>query len=45
MTAAPASLTAGAESAAAAFERTFGRPAAGVWAGPGRVNLIGEHTD
>ncbi|PPF67994.1 galactokinase [Rathayibacter sp. AY1E6] len=45
MTAAPASLTAVAESAAAAFERTFGRPAAGVWAGPGRVNLIGEHTD
>ena len=22
-----------------------GSPAAGVWAGPGRVNLIGEHTD
>ncbi len=25
--------------------RLTGTPAAGVWAGPGRVNLIGEHTD
>ncbi len=25
--------------------RLTGAPAAGVWAGPGRVNLIGEHTD
>ncbi|MGW1077517.1 galactokinase [Streptomyces sp. NPDC002537] len=28
-----------------AFERAFGRPPAGVWAAPGRVNLIGEYTD
>lgn len=31
--------------AAAAFESTFGRAADGVWSAPGRVNLIGEHTD
>jgi galactokinase len=29
----------------AAFRDVFGRPADGVWAAPGRVNLIGEHTD
>jgi galactokinase len=28
-----------------AFERRFGRRPAGVWSAPGRVNLIGEHTD
>ena len=27
------------------FEETFGRPPAGVAFAPGRVNLIGEHTD
>ncbi len=27
------------------FEEIFGRRASGVWAAPGRVNLIGEHTD
>jgi galactokinase len=27
------------------FEQVFGSAAAGVWAAPGRVNLIGEHTD
>ena len=27
------------------FERTFGAASAGVWSAPGRVNLIGEHTD
>jgi galactokinase len=27
------------------FASTFGRRPAGVWAAPGRVNLIGEHTD
>ncbi|MDH6144260.1 MULTISPECIES: galactokinase [Kitasatospora] len=27
------------------FERIFGATPAGVWAAPGRVNLIGEHTD
>lgn len=29
----------------AAFAAEFGHEPAGVWAGPGRVNLIGEHTD
>ena len=29
----------------AAFADRYGRDAAGVWAAPGRVNLIGEHTD
>jgi len=27
------------------FLAQFGYPADGVWSGPGRVNLIGEHTD
>jgi len=27
------------------FRATFGRSAEGVWSAPGRVNLIGEHTD
>lgn len=27
------------------FEKTYGYAPAGVWAAPGRVNLIGEHTD
>ena len=30
---------------AARFERVFGRLPDGVWQAPGRVNLIGEHTD
>jgi galactokinase len=30
---------------AAEFERRVGRPPEGVWKAPGRVNLIGEHTD
>lgn len=42
---ATASLDAVAERAAQDFERAYGRSAVGVWAGPGRVNLIGEHTD
>jgi galactokinase len=29
----------------AAFTETFGRPPDGCWWAPGRVNLIGEHTD
>lgn len=29
----------------AAFTHRFGREPAGVWSAPGRVNLIGEHTD
>jgi galactokinase len=27
------------------FERIYGRTADSAWAAPGRVNLIGEHTD
>ena len=27
------------------FAAAFGRPPQGVWAAPGRVNVIGEHTD
>src|SRR4051794_41934700 len=40
-----AARTASASNAAEEFERTFGRPPAGVWAAPGRVNVIGEHVD
>ena len=32
-------------SAQRAFEEQFGTAAEGVWAAPGRVNVIGEHTD
>ena len=35
----------GADLATALFAETFGSAPAGVWASPGRVNLIGEHTD
>jgi galactokinase len=35
----------GAERAAAAFRARHGAEPAGVWSAPGRVNLIGEHTD
>lgn len=35
----------GARRARELFARTFGRAPDGVWASPGRVNLIGEHTD
>lgn len=34
-----------ADAAAALFRSTFGPEPAGVWSAPGRVNLIGEHTD
>ncbi|MFT8394955.1 galactokinase [Propionibacterium sp.] len=34
-----------AEQAKRRFVEIFGREPAGVWAAPGRVNLIGEHTD
>lgn len=34
-----------ADSTAVAFEETFGRPPAALIRAPGRVNLIGEHTD
>jgi galactokinase len=35
----------GASGAHQAFAERFGRPPEGVWAAPGRVNVIGEHTD
>jgi galactokinase len=35
----------GAWRAAAAFQEAFGTEPQGVWSAPGRVNLIGEHTD
>lgn len=35
----------GADLATTLFAETFGSAPAGVWASPGRVNLIGEHTD
>ena len=34
-----------AQSAADRFQQEFGYAPAGVWSAPGRVNLIGEHTD
>lgn len=33
------------ERTATLFERSFDRAPLGVWSAPGRVNLIGEHTD
>lgn len=33
------------EAVRAAFEAAFGYAPSGVWSAPGRVNLIGEHTD
>ena len=33
------------EAVTPAFVRELGHEPAGVWAAPGRVNLIGEHTD
>lgn len=35
----------GAERASGLFTATFGTTPRGVWSAPGRVNLIGEHTD
>jgi len=40
-----AARDASARRAAEGFEAAFGRPPAGVWAAPGRVNVIGEHVD
>lgn len=34
-----------AQEVAAEFARRYGYPPEGVWGAPGRVNLIGEHTD
>ncbi|MFD0704291.1 galactokinase [Alloscardovia venturai] len=39
------SIEEGARQAKELFEKTFGSAPAGVWDAPGRVNLIGEHTD
>jgi len=33
------------EDVSARFQQVYGERPAGVWAAPGRVNLIGEHTD
>ena len=38
-------MSGSAQSAAQLFEKQFGYKPAGVWSAPGRVNLIGEHTD
>jgi len=35
----------GAAQVAELFQRSFAAPPDGVWAAPGRVNLIGEHVD
>ncbi|HEU4668471.1 MAG TPA: galactokinase [Arthrobacter sp.] len=49
MNSAPDPLTtsapAGTEDLAARFSREFGSAPDGIWQAPGRVNLIGEHTD
>ncbi|MEU6162042.1 galactokinase [Streptomyces sp. NPDC047130] len=41
----PADPAAAAEAVARRFTELYGAEPAGVWAAPGRVNLIGEHTD
>jgi galactokinase len=41
----PAHLDALAEATARGFADAYGRHCEGVWSAPGRVNLIGEHTD
>jgi galactokinase len=41
----PAHLDALAEATARGFADAYGRGCDGVWSAPGRVNLIGEHTD
>ena len=38
-------MSATVDRAAQAFRQRFGGPATTVWSAPGRVNLIGEHTD
>jgi len=40
-----AEATATAATVRSVFAERFGRPPEGIWAAPGRVNLIGEHTD
>lgn len=41
----PLSVDDGVRIATELFQATFGETPMGVWAAPGRVNLIGEHTD
>lgn len=41
----PLSAEEGVRQASELFEKTYGYKPAGVWSAPGRVNLIGEHTD
>lgn len=41
----PLSAKEGVRQAVELFEKTYGYKPAGVWSAPGRVNLIGEHTD
>ena len=41
----PPHLDVFAEATARGFNDAYGRDCAGVWSAPGRVNLIGEHTD
>ena len=41
----PAQLDALADATARGFGDAYGRDCAGIWSAPGRVNLIGEHTD
>jgi galactokinase len=41
----PAHLDTLAEATARGFADAYGRACEGVWSAPGRVNLIGEHTD
>jgi len=42
---APLGMSDGEHQASALFAATFGARPVGVWSAPGRVNLIGEHTD
>ncbi|MDN6523017.1 MAG: galactokinase family protein, partial [Bifidobacterium crudilactis] len=35
----------GSDKASELFRHTFAEDESGVWSAPGRVNLIGEHTD
>ncbi|OKL46188.1 galactokinase [Boudabousia liubingyangii] len=42
---APESLESGAQAAVDLFKERYGYEPVGVWSAPGRVNLIGEHTD
>ncbi|PJM75464.1 galactokinase [Bifidobacterium simiarum] len=42
---APIEAEEGVDRSTALFEKTFGEKPEGVWNAPGRVNLIGEHTD